>query len=103
MNRIIPASILIVSLALLAACGGASEATYEDVASKEQSIFAREARVESSLCQHPEVMEIWEEWADQAGSRLDNYENLSNSQKMDFLNEFDDVLDKLEDKGKKVC
>ena len=100
MNFCIPAAILIALLAVFAACG---EATYEDLSSKEQDIFAREAQVESGLCQHPEITEIWDNWEDWAGSRISNYESLSNSEKMEFLNKFDDTLNELEDKAKDVC
>ena len=93
-------SVLFILLAGLAAYG---EPTDDEVDDRKDEVMERERDVESDLCYDEEIDEIWEEWGGWAEDRIDDFDELTNSERMEFFNNFDDTLDKLESKANDVC
>ena len=106
-QRISPvAFILAVALAAgLIACGGISGVS---LAAKEAKVMAYESRVEGSISyeceQQEEVAKVLAEWddLDEKYGRRDYYD-MSDSEKMQLLNDVEGILKKLEQTVKDAC
>ena len=121
-------SFLALILASSMACGGSNgplgepdpDRTYPSIGSSSSeeddqimerltALMEREVEVESRLCSHEEIDEIWEGfggWQEERyGDRLseDDFLELSDREKKVFLDRYRYLLDDLENAGRKVC
>lgn len=109
MNRLFLPILMLATLALLAAFAACGEPSSADVRDRENEVLEYEADVESMIgydcSSEDEIQELYDDWEDLADrhfSRYD-YEDLTNGQKMSFLNDLENLLEDLEDAAKDLC
>ena len=89
--------------------GSSSSGEDDELMERFAALAEREAEVENRLCNHEEIDKIWEGfggWQEERyGNRLfeDDFLELSDKEKKRFLDRYEDLLDDLENAGRKVC